>query len=63
MLIFQNLDHRSPTAEERAAVDVERVIDAAIAGLRELIADDRARAASAGTAGVAATLGGGRAAS
>jgi uridine phosphorylase len=42
MLIFQNLDHRPPTPEEREAGDVENVIDVAIAGLRELIARDRA---------------------
>ena len=42
MLIFQNLDHVPPTEEELAAADVERVIDVAIAGLRRLIAADRA---------------------
>ncbi|MBM4408776.1 MAG: uridine phosphorylase [Chloroflexi bacterium] len=46
MLVFQNMDHRPPTAGERAAGDVERVVDAAILGLRRLIADDRARAAA-----------------
>jgi uridine phosphorylase len=45
MLIFQNLDHeREVTPEERAAADVERVIEVAIAGLRRLIAQDRAAA-------------------
>lgn len=42
MLIFQNLDHQRPTEEELARADVERVIAVAIAGLRRLIADDRA---------------------
>ena len=42
MLIFQNLDHHQPTEEELAAADVGRVIDVAIAGLRRLIAADRA---------------------
>ena len=44
MLIFQNLDHTPPTEEDRANGDVERVIDVAIAGLRRLIAADRAAA-------------------
>jgi uridine phosphorylase len=42
MLIFQNLDHLPPTPEEIARADIERVIDVAIAGLRRLIAADRA---------------------
>jgi uridine phosphorylase len=42
MLIFQNLDHTPPTEEDRRNGDVERVIDVAIAGLRRLIAADRA---------------------
>ena len=42
MLLFQNLDHLPPTPEEQALGDVERVIDAAIAGLRVLIRNDRA---------------------
>ncbi|MES2210900.1 MAG: uridine phosphorylase [Chloroflexota bacterium] len=59
MLIYQNMDHRQPTAEERAAGNVEHVIDAAISGLRQLIADDRARAdaALAGAAGAADAAG------
>jgi uridine phosphorylase len=42
MLIFQNLDHQPPTEEDLANADVERVIAVAIAGLRRLIAADRA---------------------
>ncbi len=42
MLIFQNLDHEPPTEEDKANGDVDRVIDVAIAGLRRLIAADRA---------------------
>jgi uridine phosphorylase len=42
MLIFQNLAHTPPTPEEIAAAHVDRVIDVAIAGLRRLIAADRA---------------------
>lgn len=45
MLIFQNLDHQPPSEEDLANADVERVIDVAIAGLRRLIAADRAGAA------------------
>jgi uridine phosphorylase len=48
MLIFQNLDHHEPTEEERAAGDIERVIDVAVAGLRRLIAADRASGRLAG---------------
>jgi uridine phosphorylase len=44
MLIFQNLDHTPPTEDDRRNGDVERVIDVAIAGLRRLIAADRATA-------------------
>jgi uridine phosphorylase len=42
MLIFQNLDHTPPTDADRANGDIERVIDVVIAGLRRLIAADRA---------------------
>lgn len=42
MLIFQNLDHEPPTEDDRRNGDVERVIDVAVAGLRRLIAADRA---------------------
>ncbi|MEI7742934.1 MAG: uridine phosphorylase [Chloroflexota bacterium] len=42
MLIFQNLDHTPPTEEDRRNGDIERVIDVAVAGLRRLIAADRA---------------------
>ena len=42
MLIFQNLDRTPPTEEDLRNGDVERVIDVAIAGLRRLIAADRA---------------------
>ncbi len=41
MLIFGNLGGRKMTPEERAAGDIERAIEAAIAGLRVLIAADR----------------------
>ncbi len=41
MLIFGNLGGRQLTPEERAAGDIERAIEAAIAGLRVLIAADR----------------------
>jgi uridine phosphorylase len=42
MLIFQNLGHQAPTEEDLRNGDVERVIDVAVAGLRRLIAADRA---------------------
>lgn len=42
MLIFQNLDHEPPTEEDRAKGDIERVIGVAVAGVRRLIAADRA---------------------
>ena len=42
MLIFQNLGHLPPSEEDLRNGDVERVIDVAIAGLRRLIAADRA---------------------
>jgi len=42
MLIFQNLDHQPPSEEDLRNDDVERVIDVAVAGLRRLIAADRA---------------------
>jgi uridine phosphorylase len=42
MLIFQNLDHAEPTEEDRRNADVERVIQVTVAGLRRLIAADRA---------------------
>lgn len=48
MLIFQNLDHTPPTEADRAAGDIERVIDVVIAGLRRLIAADKAAAGAAG---------------
>lgn len=40
MLIFNNLGGRVVTVEEREAADIERAIQATIAGLRILIADD-----------------------
>lgn len=40
MLIFNNLGGRVVTVEERKAADIERAIQATIAGLRVLIADD-----------------------
>ncbi len=43
MLIFGNLGGRQMTPEERVAGDIERVIEASIAGLRILIAEDVAR--------------------
>lgn len=42
MLIFQNLDHAPPTADDLRKGDVDRVIEVAVAGLRRLIAADRA---------------------
>ena len=42
MLIFQNLGHQPPSEEDLRNGDVERVIDVAMAGLRRLIAADRA---------------------
>jgi uridine phosphorylase len=42
MLIFQNLDHAPRTGDDLALGDVERVIGVAVAGLRRLIAADRA---------------------
>lgn len=44
MLIFQSLDHQPLTEQDRADGDVERVISVAIAGLRRLIAADKAGA-------------------
>ena len=57
MLIFQNLDHEPPTAEDRANGDVERVIGVAIAGLRRLIAADLAAAAPAAPASAGSASG------
>jgi uridine phosphorylase len=42
MLILGNPEQRSMTADEEAACDINRVIDAGVGGLRRLIAADRA---------------------
>jgi len=42
MLILGNPDRRPMTKEEAAAGDINRVVDTAVAGLRRLIADDKA---------------------
>jgi NCAIR mutase (PurE)-related protein len=42
MLILGNPEQRPMTADEEAACDINRVIDAGVDGLRRLIAADRA---------------------
>lgn len=44
MLILGNPEHDPMTEEETGAGDIHRVVDTAVAGLRRLIADDKAHA-------------------